>query len=444
MDGSDSSECDSPKNKSKVDVSDSSECDSPKNKKNFMRKLAPKNMSKLGAKKAVASKIGETKLGRASLVKLMGQEADDIVGSLKAAVSKLDNHAKAKELKKDLFKWVLKVTVLIQNKNFDRKEFEPLVKPITLLIEKIMQACSNPRGERNFSRIVKEKNIVGPLLHNLMEPHSKDTNVNKLDNLFTYYSDEKFLTRLFNEQELVQESDLILDRTKKIMERFPPILNDVVSIQKADKRIKSLEAEIDSKPSIQLMLNKEHPEMCSLFSKYLDSDISSKLESTALRFLLAEQEYSHVNALNLRILRANVILNKYLSPYDAEPLNSSAKVVPGSLSVPPNGRILIYKKYYDEISDILIEKKAPKTIFVQISMELQHDYLPAAFNSFLSSQEFTNYKNTIAIELKDLCEDYRDSINMASESKKKQSNTAFAQMVEESKVGEMRSATTSA
>mmetsp|Transcript_15222 Transcript_15222/g.29536 ORF Transcript_15222/g.29536 Transcript_15222/m.29536 type:complete len:403 (+) Transcript_15222:1241-2449(+) len=358
-------------------------------------KAKGRRISTLNAKKKMASKLGESKIGRATLVKLMGPEADAIVSALKEAVVKMDNKNKAKELKKDIFKWVLKASVLIQNKNLHKDNTSHLRRPIQLAAERLIDICDRvPAGKRDLSEVSKEFKDVAVLLRKVLEPHCQDKNADKVVNIINYYADLNFLNRFMNEDIAAQERETILTSLRHMLLPFPSVLFDQESIDSALLRAVNIQSEIRN-PSLAMCLGQEHPQLSSLFAVYVDA-LDNKALGQSVRFIMAEHEFTLISAANIRASRARILYNKYLA----------TPPVPGGEMLSSNNELL--NKLQEQIDD----ERTPKLAFQDIRSELL-EKLEKPFADFLKSEDFLHYKAHLQAEVDDLEELYGDKFSVA-------------------------------
>ncbi|CAK9048078.1 Tumor necrosis factor alpha-induced protein 8-like protein 3, partial [Durusdinium trenchii] len=340
-----------------------------------------RRLTALGAKKAVASKIGESKVGRSALIKLMGPEGDAGVSALKEAVAKFEDRPTAKELKKDTFKWVLKASVLIQNKSLTRDNAAHLKRPALGCAERVVDICDRrPAGSRDMSKVSSELLALGDMLKALLESHSQDKNVAKIDKIVKYYANPVFLNDVMNKPAYQEERDTILASLKTILLPHASVLNDDESLAAAQSRCRTIHSEID--PDIHVCLNAHHPEMSSMFAKFLDAR-PDKAAALAMRFILAEHEFVQISAANLRVVRARVLFKKFVQ-------------------FPVDGKFVVddadeRAKFQAAIDDEVVSR----TIFAQ-SREKAFKLLVNPFNAFLTSRALLAFKQSLQDELAEL------------------------------------------
>ncbi|GBG32936.1 Tumor necrosis factor alpha-induced protein 8-like protein 3 [Hondaea fermentalgiana] len=349
-----------------------------------------RRISALGAKKKMASKLGESKVGRATLVKLMGPEADAIVSALKEVVVKTHGKPKAKELKRDIFKWVLKASVLIQNKNLTKDNTSHVRRPAQLPAERLLDISDRfPAGKRDVSEVSKEFKQVAIILRALLEPHCQDKNADKVDKIINFYADKDFLHRFMNDDIAAPERDIILPALRKMLLPFPSVLFDQESIDQALQRALLLQEEARS-PTLAHCLGQEHPALAALFAQYIDS-LDDKSLANSIRFIVAEREFTLIQAANIRTSRARIIFNKYL------------------VTSPP---LIDDKEAINAIETAIDEQRTPKLVFKDIRVSLLQK-LEAPFASFLDSPAFKAHQASIAQEISELEDLYGDKFSAA-------------------------------
>lgn len=365
---------------------------SPAKKKGALGRL-----SALGAKKKVASKIGESKLGRSTLIRLMGPEGDAVVSALKAAVTKYESRVRAKELKKDVMKWVLKASVLMQHKDLTRDNTAHLRRPLQASMEKMLAVCDgNEPGTRDMGGVSRDLYALGDQLKALLEPHCRDKNAVKVDKIVAYYASPAFLGHLMNKAEFSEERGIILESTRVLLLPLPRLLSHEEQLQTALHRARSIELETAPvplpppqlspaaassaaastaaaggsprrpSPRLRLCFDKNHPEVGNLFAHHLDA-CADKALGAALRFLMAEVEFSHISAAGLRASRARVLFNKYLrAPVEGRPLCSDAAALAALQDAIDDGPGAVGKSAFAEVRRALLaDLEQPFAAFVE-------------------------------------------------------------------------------
>uniref|UniRef100_A0A7S2WBI3 Uncharacterized protein n=1 Tax=Mucochytrium quahogii TaxID=96639 RepID=A0A7S2WBI3_9STRA len=354
-------------------------------KKNKMSR----KVSTFNAKKKVASKIGDSKMGRKALIKLLGPEGDALVGALKSAVTKIDNKDLAKELKKDLFKWVMKASVLVQHKTLTKDNTRYLRRPAQLGMERMVEmADRNKPGDREVDKLSTEIKALGDMVRKLMEPHCQDKNANKITKLFDYYADPNFLDKLMNDQALEEERETILEATRNLLVQIPSVLTDEESLAIAVARVRLIIPEVHE-PSLALCLEKNRPEFTALFTSFLDASMN-KESGKAFRFLLMEDAFTQISAPNLRASRSSVIFKKFFAP---------------------GSRLSGNKPELAKIEEVIESETVSKNAFVEIRRELMVG-LESDFENFLLEPIFKEYKQAREEELRELKERFGDKINI--------------------------------
>ena len=122
-----------------------------------------KRMSVFRAKKFVASKVGDTKAGRATLIKVIGEEGDEMIQALKSAVIKYEDRNKAKELKHDSLKFIVKAYNLWKHKDLTPDDAAPLRRPAQMEAERFLQLCASCGSCHGSVEVVSEVSNPGEL-----------------------------------------------------------------------------------------------------------------------------------------------------------------------------------------------------------------------------------------------------------------------------------------
>jgi len=339
----------------------------------------------LNAKKKVASMTGESKVGRATLIKLLGEDADNVVSALKSAVTKLDSHAQAKELKKVFFKWLLKASVLINNKDLNKENTQHLREPLQMWAERLVAAYEkNPQGKRSVSGLSQGLKNIGVLLEKLLEPLAQEKNVDKITLLFNYYADPTFLHNLFNKPEVHEEAETIVESIQTILVPFPSVMHNPETIRLAGLRKNLLEQELSS-PSFAHCLSKENPGMGIQFSKFLENQDGEI--GTLFRFMLAEVEFSCISSTELRSSRAAGLSRKYRKSFASH-----------------------FSSLLPTIDENISSQSVSKNVFAA-AREAAQNLLEERFDDFLMSQEYVTHQKAMETELDDLLDGFGDSLS---------------------------------
>ena len=373
-------------------------------KKSGHRRVSSLNAASLLMKKSVASKVGESKVGRSTLIRFMGPEADELVSALKEAVTKFSSRETAKELKKDTMKWVLKASVLAQSQALNKDNTAHLFKPALVCAERLVGAYdAAPCGERVVQRVSDDFRKLAPLLREALEPHSKDSNVDKVDKLVLFYSEPAFLDKLLNDPALAEEARTVVESVRQILAPFPSVLDDTDALRSAAARYALVLEELKDRLPFEMCMERAHPELGALFATYLDTAADRQL-GLMLRFLLAEREFVLISAANLRASRARALCAKFL--------DSGLGDGDGGGGEP---RLSVSPHELDKLEDAISGQRVTKSSFHAIAAPLEAK-LRDTWGLFLSSKVFLNYKQGLRLEAAGLEDTWGSRLSAVSSS----------------------------
>eukprot|EP00511_Aplanochytrium_stocchinoi_P005618 CAMPEP_0204828944 /NCGR_PEP_ID=MMETSP1346-20131115/6913_1 /ASSEMBLY_ACC=CAM_ASM_000771 /TAXON_ID=215587 /ORGANISM="Aplanochytrium stocchinoi, Strain GSBS06" /LENGTH=413 /DNA_ID=CAMNT_0051958363 /DNA_START=245 /DNA_END=1486 /DNA_ORIENTATION=+ len=268
-----------------------------------------RKISVFRVKKHVASKVGDTKLGRTALIKMAGSSGDDLINSLKSAVTKLDGREKAKELKKNTLKWVLKASMLWKHKDLSADTIKPVRTPAQLAAEILMQVHSKRKcASRDVDPIHEKLVTLTDKFNDVFAPLSQDKNVEKLCSIVSYYGSKRFLNHLLNDHQCEEESAQIAKALEKMLKSVPRMLD-------TEKDLLRYKYIYNIKGATFVMCLGGFPEITCNFQEFLNQrsiENENSKHKHSLRFLTAEREYARVENKSVRIERAKNIYRKYL------------------------------------------------------------------------------------------------------------------------------------
>jgi hypothetical protein len=241
---------------------------------------------------------------------------------------------------------------------------------------------------------------LAPLLREALEPHSKDSNVDKVDKLVLFYSEPAFLEKLLNDPALAEEARTVVASIRQILAPFPSVLDDTDALRSAVARYALVLEELKDRLPFEMCMERAHPELGALFATYLDTAADRQL-GLMLRFLLAEREFMLISAANLRASRARALCAKFLD---------SRRDGGGGDGEP---RLCVDQDELDKLEDAISGQRVSKSSFQAVAAPLEAQ-LRDAWGLFLSSKVFLNYKQSLRIEAASLEDEWGSRLTKVS------------------------------
>lgn len=171
----------------------------------------------LKMKKFFASKAMGTKAGRKVVVGFLGEEGDLVLTSLKKAAAKFSNKDTATTLKKDMLKLVLKAKLCFDEKLIAKETIKAAREPLTRFLDVAFVALSQPVDTQiDIQPLLQHINLSRDVLVDMMRPHIQQKNLEKLQNLFNFYSNADFVRALLMDPTYLDERNVIKENITAI------------------------------------------------------------------------------------------------------------------------------------------------------------------------------------------------------------------------------------
>lgn len=261
------------------------------------------------ARKFMTSKVGETRMGRATVSKVLGDDGDTILQAIKSLTSKMTSRKEAKENKRDSVRFLLKAYNLWKHKDILVESTRQLQRDAQILAELFgREVDTRAMGKRELGAIGKVAARIHDCTLELFRPHLQDKNAARLSELIRFYASTRFLSALLNSPAGETECAAIDSAISNLLMPFPTILTgegERMAVTQLKQQLRVLESPVRLEAFI------EHPPLVALFQTFLDLDLGRCSKNT-LRFFLAVRDYEKISARSLLKIRAPKIVEKFL------------------------------------------------------------------------------------------------------------------------------------
>ena len=342
-----------------------------------------KKMSVFRAKKFVASKVGDTKMGRATVVKILGEAGDVMLQALKSATSTLDSHEEAKRKKHDIIKFMLKGYNLWKHKDITEESTRNCRRPTQIAAERlVMLAETKNVATRDFTVLLKELVIMKEEVLKVFQAHVQDKNYAKLNSLLSYYTSESFVTRLVGSDAVRGERDELISAIKDMLAPTESILMTERSKDEINKLQRYVEGTLKSPHLVSFI---EQPQLATMLQDFLDAH-SKAAPKDSVRFLLAVQDYEKTTSKNLLKVRAPKIFDKYLRQKASNPMWSGCD-----------------EADVERVDESIAEGRVGMALFNKLKKQII-SLMEDDFQNFLKSKDFVRHSEEKAKELAGMLE----------------------------------------
>jgi hypothetical protein len=341
-----------------------------------------KNSLAFRATKFVTSKVGNTRAGRNTVLKILGDDGDTVIKAFKSATTKLDGKLVAKEKKKDAIRLVMKAYNLWRHKDITVENTRELQIQAQLFGEMFVRdssSVSRVRGNRNVTALVRVAVKVRDAAAKVMKPFIQEKNLTTLIDILTYYGSNRFLQVLLNGPDYIDECQSIEHACGAMLSSMPPLLLGE-SEKAALRHRKDLLKLLNKGDNLPLERAMEDPKLLVLFQEYLDLEMGLSNKNT-LRLLIAIREYEKISSRNIMKIRAPKLIEKFLLP-------KGDCFVDGIDST-------ILTSIKEQVDSGMINSSLFNPILILIRKNLEDDF----YQSFLPSEDFVKYKNDLIGEI---------------------------------------------
>lgn len=177
------------------------------------------------AKKRMAGSVASSALGKKVMKAVLNEESTSLLAAMKRIVSKSDGKKKAEELEKSIIKLMVKGYLLMDNKKIEGDAFLAADKPLRQAFE-LLARCYKNRSRAKHDALVEALGRVEGMLSQaekiiteLLQPHLSPKNMFRLASTFGYLGSQKFLENAFNDAELDEELEKLIDAMEYYTDR---------------------------------------------------------------------------------------------------------------------------------------------------------------------------------------------------------------------------------
>lgn len=395
------------------------------------------------AKKFLASATVGTSAGRKVIVGFLGDEGEILLKALKHAAAKYAGKEKATELKENILKLAVKAKLAADEQRLTEKTTSHAVLPINSLCLQTVNHLRQPPGNVETQQLSGNINRIRDIILDIMHPHVQPKNYEKLQNIFKFLGDAKFLDAILNDPSYIEERTAIKENLQTVL---APLLATVEREQaNAPCKVNNCKArrvepagnfkgseycarhhqaqyeKMLAKPVLEHFLDPaDYPS--SFFIQFLadpkrkdDNKADPAVDVAMYHFFDAVAKYKGIGR-NLRKARAELIFSKYLKEQkgrrsvfvSSSSLNlaGGATPVPSSSSVDllaRNGKDLmvrldenIVRKIQDDLFYTDAQSANLGTVFDE-AQAVARARLDQCFEEYLKSPFFTQYIEALAL-----------------------------------------------
>lgn len=286
------------------------------------------------AKKNIASRSANTRVGRSTLRKLIGPEGNIILNVIYSVTCKKMGEQLAKENRKDMFKLILKVGILFQEHKLTPDSTDHIQEPIANTTQSLIDAvlCEE---EVNVESLCGLFHNIHELVFPLLKPLLKMQSLVRMTNLFIYYGGMGFLSALVNDAEFVQERFVLAEALASLLRNYHAykqnLQNEQCGIIRCErqrvfvsddlkrrtgfegtkfcwKHHQDIVEDMVERPTLKKFL--DNYEVLSQFRECLVGDAEMNL----LHLYFAITDFKQCNSRTVRVNRVNNIMEKFFSP----------------------------------------------------------------------------------------------------------------------------------
>lgn len=289
-----------------------------------------KRYSVFRAKKFMTSKlVSGTSTGRATIMKVLGQDGDEVVQALQSICCKLTNEKTAKEMKKDAIRFLLKAYNLLKENKITIESTKSIQTTGQMLGEMFVREANKPTVRPTSPQALATCSLkLREACVQIMSPHLQPKNRDRLSELLKFFATETFFQALLSRKDMEEEKMVLARSTSELLLPFQPLLageRERAKYERSKQLLRALqeqqfdtlmdfpqftmalqgflELELGLTPKHVLRFFKSVDDFEKTTSKSLMRDRGPKIVN---RFLLETSEFSMTEALNAKLLGRTV------------------------------------------------------------------------------------------------------------------------------------------
>jgi len=330
----------------------------------------------------MTSKLGaETRAGRATIVKVLGEDGDAVVSAFKSAAAKLDSRAVAKEKKRDAIRLVLKAYNLWRRKDLTAESTRELQTEAQLFGEMFARDAGSPRarGARPVAHLAAQAKRVTDSAVRALRPFLRDKNVAALSDVLAYFASSRFVDALLNDERFEEECRTIEHSVSQMLSSLQPVL--LGESEKATlKNQRELLRILSRGERMRIEQIVEYPSLVVLFQEMLDLEMGLASRNSLRFFLAVRRDFERVSTRSVLKIRAEKILDKFLA-------DGEFKVG----GVPPATA--------DAVRRALESGSVTSSLFEPVVTEIRGALEDDFYHSFVTSEDFNRYRAKLAADV---------------------------------------------
>lgn len=303
------------------------------------------------AKKFLASKFSETQPGRTMIRQLFGTHGDHIMSAMKDIAEIYADQNKAKQLRTDIMKLVLKIVLLYREKIITEEQAEPAKRPLLLMMDLLMDTLEAPQSKRDAQELAQAMKDTHDAVMPLLQPNVREHNWRRLTRVFDFYGSPNFLIPFLAAPEYAASRDTILVNLRILLQPYESKMSETKQFMRAQTlQRRAHVASLVQRPVLLKWLDDD--QASSLFSDFLRQNLGPNMNNLLL-FLKAENHFRSTNNRNLLQTRSEQVFERYLSPQATAPIEVSAEArqaVQDSLDETQSGAAGVARSMFDPVA----------------------------------------------------------------------------------------------
>lgn len=274
-----------------------------------VRHASGKRFSVFRAKKFMTSKlVSGTSTGRATIMKVLGKDGDEVVQALQSICAKLSDLKTAKEMKKDAIRFLLKAYNLFKIKELTLESTKSIQTFGQMMAEMFVRESGKPVMAPRAPQLLSTASIrVHDACVSVLGPHLQPKNRDRLSQLLKFFATKDFFQALLTRPDLDAEKTVLRQSMVELLLPFTSLLAGDSERAKHSK-FKSFLAALEERKFDVLM---EVPQFTLALQGFLELEMGLTPRHV-LRFLKSVEDYEKTTSKSLMRDRAPKISNRFL------------------------------------------------------------------------------------------------------------------------------------
>ncbi|KAH9250917.1 hypothetical protein BASA81_011305 [Batrachochytrium salamandrivorans] len=274
-----------------------------------VRHASGKRFSVFRAKKFMTSKlVSGTSTGRATIMKVLGKDGDEVVQALQSICVKLTDLKTAKEMKKDAIRFLLKAYNLFKIKELTLESTKSIQTFGQMLAEMFVRESSKPIMSPRAPQLLSTASTrVHDACVSVLGPHLQPKNRDRLSQLLKFFATKDLFQALLTRADLDAEKLVLRQSMSDLLLPFTSLLAGDAERTKHTK-FKLFLTALEANKFDSLM---EVPQFTLALQSFLELEMGLTPRHV-LRFLKSVEDYEKTTSKSLMRDRAPKISNRFL------------------------------------------------------------------------------------------------------------------------------------